>query len=183
MALIHMSSPWVVFYREVEEMFKYDKEVHVVFDEEKVELRLYVDNPAKAEALEYLLPEVTEFGNVQMYIYVYPSNSKPNKFRANTGPHDMTMLYETALEGNGVFSFCKKISGIYSNDLNYIVFANKVVQYYNDDLGDIYGQCSTLYQDIAKHIFKDFEGVYFCTDKDQCCLTINTSGLPNAYWP
>lgn len=41
---------------------------------------------------------------------------------------------------------------------------NKVVQYFNDDLGDAHGVCSTLYQEIAKDVFGEHEGIFFCTN-------------------
>ena len=50
--------------------------------------------------------------------------------------------------------------------MTYVVFKKEVVQYFNDSLGDIHGVCSTLMQDIAKDIFEDTEGVYFCTDTE-----------------
>lgn len=48
----------------------------------------------------------------------------------------------------------------------YVVFKNCVVQFFNDNLNDIYGNISTLYQDIAREIFADaeWEGVFYCTD-------------------
>lgn len=57
--------------------------------------------------------------------------------------------------------------GIFSNPITYIVFKNKVVQFWNDDLSDIYGNRSTLYQDIAKEIFGESSGIFFCTDKEE----------------
>ena len=42
------------------------------------------------------------------------------------------------------------------------------MQYYNDDLGDAYGNCSTLWQDIARRLFEDVLGIFYCTDvKDE----------------
>lgn len=43
------------------------------------------------------------------------------------------------------------------------MFKNKVVQYFNDDLSDANGVCSTLYQEIAKRIFGENPMIYFCT--------------------
>ena len=48
--------------------------------------------------------------------------------------------------------------------MTYVVFVKEVVQYFNDDLGDANGVCSTLYQDIAKRLFTSTEGVFFCTN-------------------
>ena len=158
MARLKKSAPWYIFVDEMEEMFKYDPEVHIVYDEENQIVKVYVDNGLKASALENLLPPTKEFGNITLEVQVIPANN----FEVGT----YASRYEEAFRGNEALSFIQRIHGIYSNDLIYIVFKNKVVQYYNDDLGDIYGQCSTLYQEIAKHIFVPQDGVFYCTDTD-----------------
>jgi len=48
-------------------------------------------------------------------------------------------------------------------DLTYVLFKNKVVQYFIDNIGDYNGMKSTLYEDIARDIFEDVDGVFFCT--------------------
>ena len=45
-----------------------------------------------------------------------------------------------------------------------MVFQNKVVQYFSDNMQDINGFTSTLYQEIAKELFGVDGGLYFCTD-------------------
>ena len=50
------------------------------------------------------------------------------------------------------------------NVLTYVVFTNKVVQFFNDNLNDIYGNVTTLYQEIASDVFDIESGVFFCTD-------------------
>ena len=76
-------------------------------------------------------------------------------------------MFRKAFEGNPAFSYAVTVGGISSNDFNYVVFKNKVVQYWNDNLGDINGNESTLYQEIAKDIFEDCTGIYFCTDTEK----------------
>lgn len=157
MARVGMSAPWVVFYREVEEMFKGDPEVKIVYDEEKNIIKLYVDNSEKATALQTLLPETRMFGSIALSIEVIPFN--------NFGQIKETQnIYATAFAGNPVLSYIRTIRGIFTNNLTYIVFKNKVVQYFNDDLGDVNGMCSTLYQNIANNIFNKNDGVFYCTD-------------------
>ena len=175
MARIGMSAPWVIFYREIEEMFREDPEVRVVYDEDKNVVTLYVDNAAKAEALTSLLPEVKEFGNVELPIIIKPSN-RLGESKAN--------IYATAFTGNPVLSYIRTIRGIFTNDLTYVVFKNKVVQYYNDDLSDVNGMCSTLYQNIAKDLFGESEGVFFCTDLPANNGVVTPSlGRPLGEWP
>ena len=162
MALFNLSSPWVIYYREVCEMFKDDPEVHVVYKDDENKICIYVDKTDKAEAIAQLMPEKIEFGKVKTAIEVIPANGELKLL--NVGRLNYVNVFETAFKGNIAFSFTKKVQGILSNDITYVVFKNKVVQYFNDDLGDFYGQCSTLYQDIANRIFKNIEGVFYSTD-------------------
>lgn len=157
-----MSAPWVIFYREVQALFAEDPTVHVVYNEEENDIKLYVDKGDKAEALSLLLPSSKTFGNVTVNISIIPANNGEGLF----GDFGKAELFEIAFFGNNAYSFAKTITGIFTNNLTYVVFKKKVVQYFNDDLGDVYGQCSTLYQEIAKEVFDTIEGVYFCTDKD-----------------
>ena len=160
MAKIKLSSPWNIYVDEVTQMFKGDPEVHVIYDEEKNKLSLYVDNSTKAEALSRLLPLDKTWGNVTLSIAIIPANHTSTVGNLTTNEQ----LCRAAFSGNKALSFIKTITGIFVNNLTYVVFENKVVQFFNDDLSDIYGQCSTLYQNIAADIFEAPEGVFFCTD-------------------
>lgn len=160
MALLKLSSPWVTFYRELNAMFEQDPEVTVIFDEEENDVTLYVDNAAKAEALQLLIPEQKTFGNVTLKIDIIPANDVNR-----TNYVDCEAVFTTAFKDNGAFCYADTIYGIMSNPITYVVFQNRVVQYFNDSISDIHGLCSTLYQDIAKDIFNPLPGVYYCTNK------------------
>jgi len=154
MEKLKLSSPWDIYYKQIEALFGEDPAVTVVLDEEEYELKLYVEGATKAEAIEQLLPSKKEFGNVTLKITVIPSNAS-----------DMSRvaLIEKAFEGNP--ALVDILSGeILSNPVNYVIFEKEVVQFFNDDLSAVGGICSTLYQDLAKEIFGEKEGVYFCTD-------------------
>lgn len=154
MAKINLSSPWVTFYREIDAMFKGDKEITTVYDEENRLISLYVANANKADALTQLLPPEVTFGNVTLKISVIPSNSEASP----------ATLFQRAFEKNPTFIDVKTLKDVFSNDITYVIFRNKVVQFFNDDLSDINGNCSTLYQEIAKEIFQREDGVFYCTD-------------------
>ena len=175
MAMLKLAPPWVRYANEMTQLFKYDKEVHVVYDNEQLILSLYVDCQRKADALAELLPESVAFGNITLHINVIPANGALSTVAGLSKP----ALFANAFEGNGAFSFIKTVTGIFSNNLTYVVFKNKVVQYFNDDLGDIYGNCSTLYQDIAKNIFGNQEGIYFCTDVEEPVYNTTIDKLTN----
>lgn len=166
MASLKMISPWVKYYREVDAMFKKDSEVHVVYDEDSMKLLVYVNDQAKAEALDVLLPTEKTFGNVTLKISVVPRN-KPDRRALNCSDDDPKYygrLFRAAFCGNQAFCDVIPIDGVFGFYAAYVIFAKEVVQYYSDDIGDFFGLTSTLYQDIALDIFKELPGVFYCTD-------------------
>lgn len=177
MAKLKLSAPWIIFYHELEAMFKKDRGVRVIFDEDENVVSLYVESTDRADALAQILPEEKDFGAVKLKIRIVPAN--PEDIEPN--PEN---LWNRAFFGSPVLSYIQKIRGIFSNDITYVVFVNEVVQYYNDSLSDVNGLCSTLYQEIAKDIFLPQEGVFFCTDvPDTQPIVKNSCGKPLGEWP
>lgn len=166
---LKLSSPWVNYFHEIEALFGQDPDINIVYDEETPEINLYVENADKADALTKLLPAEKVFGRVVLKLTVIPAN--------NVNSSDSS-LFQKAFEGNPVFSYIKNIEGdFFKFPASYVVFKNKVVQYFNDDLSDVNGFRSTLYQEIAKDVFGNTNGIYFCTD------TEDNIGKPLGEWP
>ena len=137
-------------------MFGKDPDIKVEFDEDNYNIKLFVEKEDKANALVEILPIAKVFGNVVVTIEVIPADSNEEK--------DILDVYQTAFAGNPVFSYAKQ-QQLGPFTLDFVVFKPEVVQFFNDSLADINGNCSTLYQDIAQDIFEEDEGkVYFCTD-------------------
>lgn len=157
MERVRMSSPWVTYWHKLEALLKDDPDITMEFDENAYKIKIYVEGAEKADALTQLLPAEQHFGNVTLYTVVIP---------ANTQTYDKADLIEYALRGNPNFAFMQKIVGISSNRYAYVVFKKKVAQYWNDNLGDLHGNVSTLYQDLAKEIFGGDSGIMYCTDNE-----------------
>ena len=175
MPTVNLSSPWTELYREFQAMFEQDKEIKIVFDEREYTLKLYVASEKKYNALNQLLYRERVFGNIKMKIIVVPPNG--SKLEAEKKPLDV--LYTEAFEGNPALSFARSVEALVGS-FCYVVFENKVVQYFNDNIGDVYGQCSTLYQEIAKDIFdvdRFLFPAHFCTDVPKGV------GKPLGEWP
>ena len=153
---VKLSSPWVKYYREVDALFGCDPQIKVVFDDDDLVLRLLVDDADKADALTALLPTEKVFGNVVLQIAVIPANVEKTPSKLS--------LIKRAFRDNPAYSYSASAEGLYTNPIHYVVFANEVVQYYNDDLGDVNGNCSTLYQEIAKDVLGEGDGIHYCTD-------------------
>lgn len=183
MAKVNLSSPWVKLYREFQEMFKEDKEVKVIFDEDAYDIRIYVDNDAKAVAMANLLEGERIYGNITVTITVYPANGDwegvYDRLGDEADEYDPFEQYNTLFKDNPAFSYALKSTLPFWDGMIYVVFKNKVVQYFNDDLSDVNGNCSTLYQEIAKDLFTSAgrDSVFFCTD------TPENTGEPLGEWP
>ena len=191
MARLNLSAPWYLFYREIEEMFKNDPEVRVIFDEDNMNIKLYVKDANKADALEQLMIKEKNLGTVTITVSVIPANNAPKTEIPEFS--DTEDLYERALYDNPALSYVTAVYGIYNNPITYVVFANEVVQYWADNLGDANGLISTLYQEIAKDIFVSRNGANFCTDVpatqfvyqngNVCEIKPLSLGKPLGEWP
>lgn len=151
---LDLSSPWEIFYKQIEAMFGMDSEITINIDRDEYTIRLYVRSTDKADALSQLLPTEKEFGNITVKIMVIPDNEEDTK----------ATLYEKAFRDNPVFEYAE----VHSNPSlgipnTFIMFRKEVVQYFNDSLTDPNHVCSTLYQNIAPNIFRTDTGVHFCT--------------------
>ena len=165
---VNLSSPWVTFYREIEALFGNDPDIRIEYDEEHPHIKMYVEDEEKANALMQILPSERTFGNVTIKLTVIPANTQKNNYKS---------LFDKAFAGNPSFAYSHENTNPNYMHLIYIVFKKEVVQFFNDDLSDAHGVMSTLYQDIAKDIFKDIPGIFFCTDTEE------KVGKPLGEWP
>ena len=151
---LKVSSPWVKYVHKMKELFDHDTDVLVQYDNVANKVKLLVTGTDKAWALGQLLPEEKEFGNVTLKIEVVPANRSSEK----------ADLIEMALKGNRAFveMIRKDIPGA-PGGFNYVMMTGRVVQFFNDNMRDPYGNESCLYQDIAKDIFEEDANLAFCT--------------------
>lgn len=151
-----LSAPWMTFVHELEALFAEDTEVKVQYNENTNVVKLYVDNSDKAAALEQLIPAKKEFGNVSVTVEVIPPNL------AEASKED---VFARAFVGNPALAYTTSYDNPLGH-LTYIVFAKKVVQFFNDQLDDINGNKSMLLQEIAHDVFGEDHRVFYCTDAD-----------------
>ena len=154
MEKMKLSPPWITYVNELKALFGQDPDITIEYDEDENSVRLFVDNVEKADALTALLPAVKNFGNVDLYISVVPANMK----------NSYASLVKTAFNGNPVMSDVTTVQTPFGN-ITYAMFRKEVVQFYNDQMDDLNGNKSTLYQDIARDVFGgNLLDTYFCTD-------------------
>lgn len=166
MAKLKLSPPWSIFYDEVRTMFLPDSEVKVIMDEDNYTISVFVNNPKKSAAIAQILQQEKKFGRITLKVMVPP----PDGADEVTFENDVE-VYRAAFENNPRLSYVQPKTSIFDTSF-YVVFKNEVVQYFNDDISDINGFCSTLSENIARDIFIG-DQPNFCTDlpmpAPSCC--------------
>lgn len=115
---IKVSSPWVTYMHQIDELFCWDPEIRVEQVNDN-KIRLLVNNTDKADALTQLLPAEKYFNGVKIMIEVVPANRK-------TTTAD---LIETALKGNPKFERMEHITRGASNTFHYPDFPGNYSNY------------------------------------------------------
>lgn len=149
-----LSPPWQTYVHELTAMFGNDPDITIRYDDEEKIVSMYVSKVAKAGALDQILKHEVSFGNVTLKINVIPPNGEDA---------DILDVFDDAFAGNPALSFVIPIDSPIGTH-RYVVFQNKVVQFFNDQLDDLNGNKSTLFQDIAKDIFDEKLAVDYCTE-------------------
>ena len=150
-----LTPPWVEYYNKVNALFGQDPDILVEYDEDERIINLKVNGQDKADALMQLLPTEKWFGNIVVKVNVIPANKMPQKID----------LFKKAFEGNPIFSYAISVdTGMTSNTFNFVVFKHLICQIWQDNLGDINGNVTTLYEDLAREIFEDVDGILYNTD-------------------
>ena len=154
---VKLSPPWDGYVRKIMCLFAEDEEIHIE-SSDKV-LTIFVDNTDKYEALTHLLPEKKEFGNVTLEIKIVPANTEEKSDKD---------YIKALFKGNGAVSQIAEY-GVGTNPMTFVEFYKEVIQYYNDNAGDLHGNRTTVMEEIAREVFEDLGGVFFCTDNGMPC--------------
>ena len=168
---LKVSPPWITHLNMIKELFGSDPDIIVDYDDEEHNIIMTINNGDKNAAIQKLLPHKIWYGNVEVNI-VFEGPLSDLAFPTNED------LFNIAFDRNPALSYVKAIYGPICC-FTYVVFKNCVVQFFNDNLNDIHGNVSTLYEDIAADLFEeaDLHGVAYCTD-------IETGvGVPLGEWP
>lgn len=155
MPKVNLSTPWVEYYTQMTKLFGDDPDIKIIYDEENYVIDFHVKGDVKAKAIREIVPETKAFGNVIVTNNVITEEVKFDSTKA---------ILEAAFKGNPALSYIQEMEGDFSFNATYVVFKNKVVQYFDDNLSDINGNKSTLYENIAKEVLDIKPGMFFCTD-------------------
>jgi len=156
-----LSPPWVSYHKMVLALFAEDSEVqirNIYSDDGKNYTYVVLCNTSeKAVALKTLL-KTGEFGDITVTAIVYGPEEN-----AEVAPSEEvnSELIEDAFFNNPIF--VEMVSGGGPFEVFYCVFARRVIQFWSDNLNDLWGNTSTLAENIAREVFVDVGNVMFCT--------------------
>lgn len=169
---VGLLAPWVTLYHKLDELFAGDPKVMVTnsfMENRSTNIKIYVNGDKKVAALKKLIPDHFQFGNVTANISIIPAN--------NLEEDDFCQLFRDAFKGNEAVKEIYTVESPLKIRATYVIFKKEVVQFFNDDVSDAHGNCSTLYQEIAKDIFNPCPGIMFCTDNE------DKTEKPLGEWP
>lgn len=150
----NLSAPWYIYVRKITALFGDDPEITIRYNPNKQTLRLFVANNKKAYALQRLLPNKKEFGNVTLIIEILPENDTEI---------DPMVLIANAFYNNPVISgYGKSEEGPF--EAGYVIFKPEIVQFAADNTADVNGNISMLISDVAWDILPEYNGVFYCID-------------------
>lgn len=174
-----LRSPWELHERKLWAMFRKDDEVDLDYNETERKYILRVKTAKKANALSQLMPTEVVFGNVTCRVCIVPANV------GEVLPDDAPAIeiVRAAFEGNAAVEAIRPVSRGFFKDLCYVVFENCVVQYDADNIADVNGNVSTLYENIAREVFTKADGVFFCTTVRIGGVESNALDKPLGEWP
>lgn len=153
---VKLSPPWIDYANELIILFSKDPDIKTEYKDDEKTIKLYVNDTDKAEAITQLLPTEKDFGGTILKVMVIPADK-------NEEPTDAELI-KKAFKGNPVVSQIVD-KELFAKPVTYVAFIKEVIQYYNDNLDDLYGNKSVLLQDIARDVFEGKNGVFFCTDR------------------
>lgn len=163
---LNLSAPWITYQHNIEALFGPDPEISIKYkenDDGNYTLKLYVRNHDKAEALSKILPGEKIFGNIKVTNLVIPENAVEEE--------SVKDLFKVAFKDNPVVeSVFATVDPMTKMERSFVMFEKSVVQYYNDDMTDPYGNRSILYKNVAEEVFDEHPGIFFSTSpEDPCC--------------
>jgi hypothetical protein len=145
---LEIQSPWIIFCKELNALFGRDPDITIQYNQDTNTIKLFVSKIHKAEALSMILPQEKVYGNVTLHIEIVPPNDNLMGFEET---------FNMAFAGNPCFAFAAGSESPVIGHVDYLVFKPEAAQFFIDDVGELYGNKTMLYQDVAKDVFAEYD--------------------------
>lgn len=154
-----MQSPWQTYLEKINAIFGDDPQINVSGKDAEggvFEITVNCSSPTKYYAIKELLRPEIKMGNITVKVIV--NNTSKRVIDAN--------LVAAAFEGNPHFSRILSIKAPTGEDIDFCVMESEVIQFFNDDLTDPFGNFNGLAEDILREITVESR-VGFCTESNK----------------
>lgn len=159
-----LQSPWVTYNNYIHAILDPDPDIEVG-DIEKVsdnvdgikKIDIIVNKHDKAEALKAVMMQKIVFGNITVFINIIDTEVDDDQ-------EALVEKFRVLFENNPIVKKIETITDPANVDHSFICFDPVVVQFYNDDMTDLYGNYNGLFEDIAREIFNYDAFTQFCTE-------------------
>lgn len=158
---VKLEAAWWQIYKEIKNFIGADPEVEIGDMDEseapKYRFTIASQNESKIKALSKVLINHYDIGNITLDIdFDFIKNDDEDE---EITKDDI----EAAFQGNPYYVTTQVTTKGMFEDLCYVVFTKEIIQFFNDDLSDLYGNENIIVADLALERCNRGENMYFCT--------------------
>ena len=136
-------------------------------------IQIEVEVRSKARALAVILKLHQNIGNENIYIEVLNNGRIVRPQEDYRTMRDFIKMFECALSTNHYFdraTFIKTISGM---PIVFLIFKKEVIQFFNDDLSDLYANFNGVAADVFREVMRSpINGIFInpstAMEEDEC---------------
>ncbi|WP_096200452.1 hypothetical protein [Bacillus sp. FJAT-45350] len=156
-----LSPPWITLWNEIKYSIGKDNEVSVLpIDTVKQPyvIKVITANEEKGRALATILTQVHQLGNIQILVVVENGNGLSYEGLPLYAHDEIPSIIRKALKSNQWFvDVIVKQVAPYPNapTVFYPVFKKSVIQFFNDDLTDVYNNYNNVVADVFSKVLID----------------------------
>ena len=154
---LRLSPPWYTFFNFIKHTIGKDKQVKVLEMKEVSEvdflIQIDVNDKYKALALATILEPYKEFVNVKVNVEVLHLGETVNPSEKKQNVGTLVDFYEKAFETNEYFSQIE-FGDLFGSMVLFPVFKKEVIQFFNDNLADLYNNLNGVAADVFTEILK-----------------------------
>jgi len=157
---VKLSPSWTTVEKKIRALFNGDEDITIKpmkrLADGNLELSLEGPDACKMIALSSIMKTKYNFGNFNLNLVFKTTNGKEvGPIEVDEWYDDLYGVYEDAFCSTPAVIDVKEVQDITPADIVVIEFKKEVVQFFNDDLTDYYGNWNGLYTDIAKELLND----------------------------
>ena len=147
-----LSPPWFTFYNFVKHSIGNDTCVKVLDMKEVSDFEYIIPIKVwdldKAIALATIMELHKNFGNINVCIKIYFGGQVVKPKKAPENVEEMLEIFEDALDTNCYFQFVESVK-IFAASIIFPVFKKSVIQFFNDDISDLFSN----FNGVAAKVF------------------------------